>query len=300
MDKTDWLILQEIFKEKSISKVADKLFVSQPAISYRLQKMESEFQRSLFIRTTKGVQFTEAGLRLHKYAYRMLLYDAEITSVVQSDPSEYSGRICIGATASFTSYFMCKQLHDFCSIYQNIKIDVALFPSITLFNMFNSGELMVASIRGNRFLTKDQHSYPIFTEPLLIIAREPITMDYLKTHPFIQNSSETHLPIDDLISEWFSHTFDKPPISSPVQISGDSRIMVELVKNGFGWTIISKSRLIDSDSLYYLPIFKPDGSPYRYLTQLFYTHEADHLENYRVYLQHFKKYFTTHYGDALE
>lgn len=300
MDKTDWRILQEIYNERSMTKVSEKLFISQPAISYRLKKIEEEYQKSLFIRSPKGVQLTDAGLRLHKYASTMLHYAEEISASVHRDPADYSGLIKIGATVSFTNYFLVKQLEDFCSIYKKIGVQLELHPAGTLFKMFEKGELMAVVLRGNRFSTTDQNSYVLFEEPLLIIANEPITEEYLRTHPFIYNSPGVRLPIDDLINEWLNNNFEKLPSPSPIQISGDSRTMVHLVKAGFGWTIISKTRLIEGDALYHQPIYQKDGTPYHFLTQLFYSHEAAHFEAYQIYLQHFKQFFENTYGHILK
>ena len=299
MDRIDWQILQRIYTEKSMSRVAEKLFISQPAVSYRLAKMESEYQRPLFIRTTKGVQLTEAGLRLHRYALRMLQLDNEISAAVQLDPSEFTGHIRVGSTPLFMSYFLIDQLHEFCELYKNISVFVELHPSPTLYNMFDNGELPVAIIRGNRYTTKEHHCECLLTEPLLLIAKETITHEYLQTHPFIQNTASVRLPIDDFINEWLEHHFSVPPPISHVQTSGDSRIMVQLVKSGFGWTIIGRSRLYDANTLYNQPIFRPDGSPYEYKTQLFYSSGAEHWETYRVYIQHLKTYFETHFGGSL-
>lgn len=300
MDRTDWRILQEIYNERSMTKVSEKLFISQPAISYRLKKIEEEYQQSLFIRSPKGVQLTDAGMRLHKYASKMLHYTDEIAANVRKDPKDYSGQIKIGATVSFTNYYLIRQLEEFCSIYKKIDVHLELHPASTLFRMFEKGELMAVIVRGNRFSTEDQKSHIVFEEPLLIIANEPITEEYLKTHPFIYNSPNVRLPIDDLINDWIKNNFDTPPLSSPIQISGDSRTMVHLVKAGFGWSIISKTRLIEGDALYHQPIYKKDGTPYQFLTQLFYSNEAEHFESYQVYLQHFKNHFETVYGRVLK
>ena len=191
MDRTDWRILQEIYNERSMTKVSEKLFISQPAISYRLKKIEEEYQQSLFIRSPKGVQLTDAGMRLHKYASKMLHYTDEIAANVRKDPKDYSGQIKIGATVSFTNYYLIRQLEEFCSIYKKIDVHLELHPASTLFRMFEKGELMAVIVRGNRFSTEDQKSHIVFEEPLLIIANEPITEEYLKTHPFIYNSPIT-------------------------------------------------------------------------------------------------------------
>ena len=68
MNNTDWKILIYLREERSINKVAKRLFMTQPSLTYRLSQMEKEIGCPLFIRTNKGVHFTDAGNRLFSFA----------------------------------------------------------------------------------------------------------------------------------------------------------------------------------------------------------------------------------------
>ncbi len=61
MDQTDWKLLKILQQEKSMVKAAERLFISQPAISYRLTRMENEFGQSLFVRSNRGVEMTSTS-----------------------------------------------------------------------------------------------------------------------------------------------------------------------------------------------------------------------------------------------
>lgn len=50
-----------IAEEKNISSAASRLYISQPALSQFLQKLERELNTNLFTRTEKGLSLTEAG-----------------------------------------------------------------------------------------------------------------------------------------------------------------------------------------------------------------------------------------------
>ena len=54
-------------KEKSITKASKKLFISQPAISKSLKKLEEDLNTVLFIRNLNGVSLTEQGKVLYFY-----------------------------------------------------------------------------------------------------------------------------------------------------------------------------------------------------------------------------------------
>ena len=61
MDEKDWLILKTLYEQSSITKTAATLFISQPALSNRLQQIEDRFGTQIVVRTKKGVQFTPEG-----------------------------------------------------------------------------------------------------------------------------------------------------------------------------------------------------------------------------------------------
>ncbi|MBE6023536.1 MAG: LysR family transcriptional regulator [Cellulosilyticum sp.] len=57
---------------KSMNKAANKLFVSQPALSEAIKDLEAELQTQLFIRTNKGVIVTTEGEEFLSYARQMV------------------------------------------------------------------------------------------------------------------------------------------------------------------------------------------------------------------------------------
>ena len=64
-------VFYEVANEKSISKGADKLLISQPAVTQSIKTLESELGGQLFIRTPKGVVLTEEG----KILYNLMQQD---------------------------------------------------------------------------------------------------------------------------------------------------------------------------------------------------------------------------------
>lgn len=54
MDEKDYELLLELNESKNITKAAQKLYMTQPAITKRIQKMEEELQCTLFLRSKKG------------------------------------------------------------------------------------------------------------------------------------------------------------------------------------------------------------------------------------------------------
>ena len=78
MKNIDWKILKVLYEKRSITKAADALFMTQSALTKRLQSIESEWGRQLVERTSRGVTFTEDGKYLVQKANIMLDFLQEI------------------------------------------------------------------------------------------------------------------------------------------------------------------------------------------------------------------------------
>lgn len=61
-----------VYEELSLSGAAKRCFIAQPSISAAIHQLESELDRQLFIRHSKGVSPTHAGKRLYPYALKVL------------------------------------------------------------------------------------------------------------------------------------------------------------------------------------------------------------------------------------
>ena len=183
MDKIDWLLLKTLYSDKSMAKAAEKLFISQPAVSYRMTRMEQEFDQVLFLRSNKGISLTSAGLRLYTFANLMLQYEEDISSYVRQEGEELSGLVTIGVTSTFLNIFLVPQIRQFCDQYPKIRIGLTVEPSLNLRNMMENNRLMMAVIRGPH--EWNGPSVELFEEPLEIISSEPITEEMLHTRPFI-------------------------------------------------------------------------------------------------------------------
>ena len=288
MDKIDWLLLKTLYSDKSMAKAAEKLFISQPAVSYRMTRMEQEFDQVLFLRSNKGISLTSAGIRLYTFANLMLQYEEDISSYVRQEGEELSGLVTIGVTTTFLNIFLVPQIRQFCDKYPKIRIGLTVEPSLNLRNMMANNRLMMAVIRGPH--EWNGPAVELFEEPLEIISSEPITEEMLHTRPFISNCMRSPLTLQ--IEQWLSDNFDGGlPPAAQVEVYGDSRNLVNLVKVGFGWAIISNLRIDPRDGLYHQPIFRKDGSNYLYKTHLVYSEECRLFDTYMTYIDHLKAYF---------
>lgn len=80
---------QDIAKIKSISKVANRSHISQPALSQQIQKLEDSLGKQLFIRSNRGVKLTPAGEVVLKYADNIIrTYEKMLTELDNKEKEE--------------------------------------------------------------------------------------------------------------------------------------------------------------------------------------------------------------------
>ncbi|QJW47250.1 LysR family transcriptional regulator [bacterium BFN5] len=124
MDSKDWEILKIISEEKSITKAAERLYISQPALTYRLKNMEKEFKTKILIRTSTGILLTSQGEQLLHYANEMLIKMMNIKDRILNESDKISGSLRLGVSSIFAHYRLPALLEQFLTLYPNVKISL--------------------------------------------------------------------------------------------------------------------------------------------------------------------------------
>ena len=89
-----------VAQQESITKAAEYLFIAQPSLSRRMQKLESELNRLLFVRGSRKVTLTQAGELLKKRAEEMLQLYEKTQAELLADGESLSGDVYIGGGES--------------------------------------------------------------------------------------------------------------------------------------------------------------------------------------------------------
>ena len=102
-----------LYEEKSISKTANKLYVSQPAISYSLKELENQLGYTLFYRNSKGIEPTLEANELYSYISTAfnILQDAE--EHIKNLNSLNTGCIRVGTPSHIGVCYLSKYISEF-------------------------------------------------------------------------------------------------------------------------------------------------------------------------------------------
>jgi len=271
-----------------MGKAGEKLYLSQPAVVYRLNRMEEEFGTQLFIRSNRGVQFTAAGQKLFSHAGEMLRRHNDIAQEIRLFGKGLSGNITVGSSSTFLSRFLPGQLKSFYEQYPLIAVSLVAKRNDELIEMLNAGQLSVAIVRGEHAWSGA--SVHLYDDPFVAICSRPCRLEELRDIPFIPYSGDPELM--DSLREWGRRVFRRPFITTTdaTRVSGP-QVCVDLVRADLGWSVVPLTRVIGLTGLFILPIEEGLAKPLARSTRLLYTHEIERVETYAAYIRHFCAYF---------
>src|SRR5712675_2863724 len=99
MDTRQLRAFCEVVERKSFSQAAERLGVTQPAVSLQVRALEKRLGTRLLDRSGRRVEPTEAGLRLYRGAQRLLALEQQVLAELGEEAEgELKGRLEIGAS----------------------------------------------------------------------------------------------------------------------------------------------------------------------------------------------------------
>ena len=147
----------------SITRAADRLFITQPAVSLQIKALETQCGVLLFHRTKKTLQLTESGKRLYQVAIKIFSLVGEAERILSEESKFISDPLRIGSTKTLVRHFLAAYISRFRKLFPKIQIQIDE----------GSSEEMVKSLLENR-------------NDLAIVGRLPYH-EQLKAVPFIQD-----------------------------------------------------------------------------------------------------------------
>ncbi len=130
-----------IYQEKSFSKAAQKLFVSQPSLSAMVKRVEDEVGTSLFDRTCKPIRMTEVGMEYVRAAEAIERIERSFENYLSEYQDLQTGSLTLGSNQLISSLVLPKYISAFVNRYPHIALHLIDDNSVALENMISAGEL---------------------------------------------------------------------------------------------------------------------------------------------------------------
>ena len=117
-------IFLEVASSKSFLDASNKLFISQPAISKSMSKLEEELDTQLFYRANKGVSLTPSGEILYEYLQKINDLFLSCQRVLISINDVEQGRIIIGVQSHIVRNYLMDKISAFRKRHPKIVIEL--------------------------------------------------------------------------------------------------------------------------------------------------------------------------------
>ena len=163
--------IYEVYKEKSFSKAAQNLYISQPALSAAIKKIENRIGCSIFDRRGKTVRLTDAGTEYIKAAETVMDLEIQFENYLSNLNQLKTGRLSIGASNVFASFILPAIITEFTKKYPAIKVTLIEAASSQLEELLFSGTLDF--VLDNYPLDETIYEKHLFCSENLILAVPP-------------------------------------------------------------------------------------------------------------------------------
>lgn len=254
MDMNNLLAFIEVAEEKSFSRSAEKLKLTQPAVSKRIAALETELSSRLFDRVGRTVNLTEAGRVLLPSALKINSEVSRIESELCNLGKEVKGKLSIGASEHIGADRLAPLLKIFHAKYPEVHIDLHFSNSSQILDDINNGltDMGICAdcddVRNDRAhsrllameIWKDQLSLVTETHHPLT-RRESITVAMLSEFPAILPEEKSK------IRKTVNRIMNNHEVEVNVSLeASDFPTMKSMASIGLGWALLPKSEVDES------------------------------------------------------
>lgn len=228
--------------EQNFTRAAEKLHVSQPAISQHIQHLEERLNVKLLDRTHKSVRLNQAGTIVYHHAMEILNQYRLMERRIEDLADSASGPLCIGASFTFGEYVLPHVVAQFCKIFPKISPTISIGNTQMVVERLTHGDIDIGIIEGH---TKVEG---IVVEPF---AEDTVAVVASSHHPLTRKQRVDANEIAQAswivresgsgtreITEHVLHTHHIHP-ESMIEY-GSTQVIKESVEAGLGITILSK------------------------------------------------------------
>jgi DNA-binding transcriptional LysR family regulator len=239
-DLRPFLVLAE---ELHFRKAAERLFVSQPALSKQIQRLEEKVGGPLFARTRRKVALTEAGRVLIPLA-KQPLRDSEVAFDLAKEAAEgRAGTLRIGFGIATVSEILPRTILRFRRAYQHVELQMRDMSTPSQFAALLEGKIDIGIVRWP-IEHPELDSLPLFRERL--VAATPLSVPYkpkqglatLRDRPFIALPRAASQTFHDHVLSLCRSAGFTPRV---VQEASELFTILNLVRAGLGVSLVPSS-----------------------------------------------------------
>ncbi|ACS99290.1 LysR family transcriptional regulator [Paenibacillus sp. JDR-2] len=233
-----------IAKTGSLSKAAEQLHITQPAVSHTVKQLESTLGGQLFFRTPRGVTLTKEGTVLLQYIEQAFQSVQIGEKAIAEMNNLHTGEIAIGASDTLCKHYLLPYLEQFHEQHPGVRVRVTNRTTPETLALLKEGKIDFGIVS----LPVSDKQVAISESTLLqdcfvggkgyqsLSGGPPLTLEQLNAYPLLllEKGSSTRRYLDDYAASHGS-TF------TPEFELGSVDLLVQFAKSGFGLAFVIRN-----------------------------------------------------------
>ena len=193
-----------VYQKESITRAADDLHMTQPAVSLAIKELESQYQIRLFDRIGKRIYITEQGKWLYEYALHIVSLFDEMEERVKTWNDK--GGLRVGSSITIGNFILPKLVCEFQKQYPEIEVNVFIHNTDTVERKLLDNQIDFALVEGKNHY-EQLKSERLMDDPLCFICspeselaqKKCVVLKELEKYPMILR--EKGSAVRDVIDE---------------------------------------------------------------------------------------------------
>ncbi|MEK3672313.1 MULTISPECIES: LysR family transcriptional regulator [unclassified Paenibacillus] len=252
-----------IARTGSLSRAAEHLHITQPAVSHTIKQLENSLGGQLFFRTAKGVILTKEGEVLFHYLEQAFNFVDIGEKALAEMNNLNSGEIAIGASDTLCKYFLLPYLEQFHALHPRIRIRVTNRTTPETITLLKEGKIDfgIVSLPASDKQVEFYESQPI-QDSLVggkdfqnLAAEGPLAIEALHHYPLLilEPGSSTRRYLDHYAASCGVKL-------EPEFELGSVDLLVQFASSGFGLAFVVRNYITEelkSGKLFEIPLKPP-------------------------------------------
>lgn len=230
-------VFYTVAKYSNITKAAESLYISQPAVTMSIKKLEELLDTTLFVRNKRGVTLTTEGKVLYEHVAQAMENIKIGENKLSSLKTLETGSIRIGIGATLTKHFLITYLEIFHKKYPKISINIDTSMTSEVLKKLDDGKIDIAIIANdcdefknfNVNFVKDLHYSFVCNKTYSNLLDKTISLEELNCYPLLlqHQTTNSRRMLDDFANK------NNIKLSSDMELSSHS-LVIEFSKIGLG------------------------------------------------------------------
>ncbi|MFI1302461.1 LysR family transcriptional regulator [Streptomyces sioyaensis] len=255
-------VFEQVVKYGGFSAAARKLFMSQPAVSQQVRKLEVDLRTTLIDRSATWLRLTDQGEVLFQYAGRLSSLSREAVVAIERASDARAGRLTVGGTTTYGTHLLPPLLAQFAARFPGVVCNLKVGNTAQISSQLADGEIQLALLPCDPASAPHLALEAILTERLLLVAHPSHPMADCVMSPsvlegnqflFREPGSATRRAQEDALERWRISPASRP------QVWGNEAVK-HAVMAGLGIALLSERCVAGELREGRLALIKPESS----------------------------------------